>query len=104
MCTIALCELFAMTDDYQYRDAAQKAIDYCVKIQTPEGGWRYPPGVDSDMSVTGWFVVAVQGAGMAALAAPSPTLERVGRFLDSVARDEGSRYAYRPRDGATLTL
>jgi hypothetical protein len=104
MCTIALCELFGMTGDYQYRDAAQKAVDYCVKIQSPEGGWRYEPGVDSDMSVTGWFVMALQSARMAGLEVPSPTLDRVSGFLDEVARDGGSRYAYRARDGATLTL
>ena len=104
MCTIALCELFGMTGDYQYRDAAQKAIDYCVKIQSPEGGWRYEPGIDSDMSVTGWFVMALQSARMAGLEVPSPTLDRVSGFLDEVARDGGSRYAYRVRDGATLTL
>ena len=104
MCTIALCELFGMTGDYQYRDAAQKAVDYCVKIQSPEGGWRYEPGIDSDMSVTGWFVMALQSARMAGLEVPSPTLDRVSEFLDSVARDGGSRYAYRVRDGATLTL
>jgi hypothetical protein len=104
MCTIALCELFGMTDDYQYRDAAQKAIDYCVKIQSDEGGWRYEPGIDSDMSVTGWFVMALQSARMAGLDVPSPTLQRVSEFLDKVARDDGSRYAYRVRDGATLTL
>ena len=43
-CTIALCELYAMTGDARYFDAAQKAVDYCVKIQSPEGGWRYEPG------------------------------------------------------------
>jgi hypothetical protein len=104
MCTIALCELFGMTGDYQYRDAAQKAVDYCVKIQASEGGWRYEPGVDSDMSVTGWFVMALQSARMAGLEVPSPTLDRISGFLDEVARDGGSRYAYRTRDGATLTL
>ncbi len=56
------------------------------------------------MSVTGWFVMAMQSARMAGLEVPSPTLERIGEFLDAVARDDGSRYAYRIRDGATLTL
>ncbi len=104
ICTIALCELFGMTGDYQYRDAAQKAIDYCVKIQTNEGGWRYEPGTDSDLSVTGWFAMAMQSARMAGLEVKSPVFEGITKFLDSVARDDGSKYAYRVRDGATLAL
>ena len=31
-------------DESNTHDAAQKAVDYCVKIQAPEGGWRYQPG------------------------------------------------------------
>jgi hypothetical protein len=109
-CTIALCELFAMTGDAKYHDAAQKAVDYCVAIQSSQGGWRYEPGQDSDMSVTGWFVMALQSARMAGIEVPSPVFEKVEKFMDSVQwGDEqgyhvGSRYAYRPRDGATLTL
>jgi hypothetical protein len=104
ICTIALCELFGMTDDYQYKEAAQKAVDYCMKIQAPEGGWRYEPGIDSDMSVTGWFVMALQSAKMAGLEVKSPVFGHIEEFLDSVSREGGSQYAYRVRDGATLSL
>jgi hypothetical protein len=104
MCTIALCELFGMTRDEDYHEPAQRAVDYCVKIQSPEGGWRYDPGVDADMSVTGWFSMALQSARMAGLEVPSPTFERLSKFLDSVQRDDGSRYAYQLQAGATLTL
>jgi len=103
-CTIALCELYAMTGDEQYYEAAQRAVDYCVRIQTPEGGWRYNPGADSDMSVTGWFVMALQSARMAGIEVPSPVFEKIEAFLNSVERDEGARYAYQPRHGATLAL
>ncbi|HEY4234619.1 MAG TPA: prenyltransferase/squalene oxidase repeat-containing protein [Lacipirellulaceae bacterium] len=104
ICTIALCELFGMTDDYQYKEAAQKAVDYCMSIQAPEGGWRYEPMVDSDMSVTGWFVMALQSAKMAGLEVKSPVFGHIEEFLDSVSRENGSHYAYRARDGATLSL
>ena len=43
-CAIALCELYGMTHDSKLRDPAQRAIDYLVKIQAAEGGWRYFPG------------------------------------------------------------
>jgi hypothetical protein len=109
-CTIALCELYGMTGQAHYYQAAQKAVDYCVAIQSPQGGWRYAPGEDSDTSVTGWFVMALQSARMAGIEVPSPVFERIEVFLDSVQRgneagyDVGSRYAYRPTDGATKTL
>ena len=93
LCTIAICELYGMTRDETYLEPAQKAVDYCVKIQSPEGGWRYQPGVDSDLSVTGWFAMAMQSARMAGIEVPSPVFDRIGKFLDSVARDEGARYA-----------
>ncbi len=103
-CTIALCELYAMTGDAAYYDAAQKAVDYCVRIQSPEGGWRYDPGTDSDMSVTGWFVMALQSARMGGIEVPSPVFDKITKFLDSVARDEGARYGYQVQAGATLPL
>jgi hypothetical protein len=106
-CTIALCELYAMTGDAQYYEPAQKAIDYLVRVQSPAGGWRYQPDPvngESDMSVTGWVVMALQSARMAGIEVPSPVFERVGKFLDSVAREGGSHYAYQSTDGATLTL
>jgi hypothetical protein len=103
-CTIAICELYGMTKDQTYREPAQRAVDYCVRIQAPQGGWRYEPSVDSDMSVTGWFVMALQSARMAGLEVPSPTIDRINEFLDSVAREDGSRYAYQIRNGATLSL
>jgi hypothetical protein len=104
LCTIALCELYVMTRDEKYHDAAQRAVDYCVKIQAPEGGWRYRPGLDSDLSVTGWFSMALQSARIAGIEVPSSTFANISKFLDSVAREEGARYAYHAKDGATLPI
>jgi hypothetical protein len=109
-CTIVLCELYAMTGEAQYFEAAQKAVDYCVRVQSPQGGWRYNPGDDSDMSVTGWMVMALQSARMGGIEVPSPVFEKIEEFLESVQRgddagyDVGSRYSYQPRHGATLAL
>jgi hypothetical protein len=67
-------------------------------------------GEPGDMSVTGWFVMALQSARMAGLEVPSPVFDKIGEFLDLVARgddegyDVGSRYAYRVRDPATLSM
>ncbi len=104
ICTIALCELYGMTENSRYREPAQRAIDYCVKVQAPEGGWRYFPGNGSDTSVTGWFMMALQSARMAGLEVPSETLTRIGRFLDGVEREGGRLYAYQEQDIATRSM
>ncbi len=92
---IALCELYGMTQDSFYRGPAVRAIEYAVSVQDKKlGGWRYIPGQDSDTSVTGWFVMALQSARMAGLKVPKETLERVTSYLDLAQLDGGRRYGY----------
>ena len=92
--TIALCELYGMTHDSSFRAPAERAIRFCVKSQDAAGGWRYTPGNDSDLSVTGWFVMALQNALMAGLEVPSSTLQNVNKFLDAMQDSSGSQYHY----------
>ena len=102
--TIAICELYGMTGDTQYREPAQRAIDYCVRVQAPAGGWRYFPGKESDLSVTGWFVMALQSARMAGLTVPSLTFTYVRDYLSTVSRKSGSRYVYQPGKATTRSM
>jgi hypothetical protein len=100
---IVLCEAFLMTGDEQLRIPAQKAIDYIVLAQYPDGGWRYYPKrsrrwMQGDLSVTGWQLMALQSALAANLSVPEETLELAGQFLDRVQRDDGATYAYLPND------
>ena len=100
--TIALCELYGMTNDSIYRLPAERAIAYCVASQDPKlGGWRYQPREDSDTSVTGWFVMALQSARMAGLKVPEETLAGVTRYLDLAQLDGGRRYGYWKESGPT---
>jgi hypothetical protein len=92
--TIALCEAFGMTKDPRFADPAARAVAYAVAAQGPNGGWRYEPGKVGDMSVTGWYMMALKSAEMAGLAVPPATFERIGDFLDTVADDRGVRYGY----------
>ena len=93
--TIALCELYGMTGDPELREPAERAVAYAIDAQGPSGGWRYEPRREGDMSVTGWYVMALESAMMAGLEVPPDALERVGEFLDLVAVDDGRRYGYR---------
>lgn len=93
-CTIAVCEILTMTKDQRFREAAERAVQYCLKSQSSEGGWRYSPNADSDLSVTGWIVMALQSARMAGIDVPADNLHQVERFLDRIAQADGSRYPY----------
>jgi hypothetical protein len=97
-CTIALCELYAMTRDESLREPAERAVAYCLQAQAPLGGWRYTPGQGSDLSVTGWFVMALKSAQMAGLEVPSDAFGRVDEFLGRVAHQDGARYSYLPNE------
>jgi len=102
--TIAICELYGMTRDAKYKAPAQKALDYCFRIQSPAGGWRYAPNGESDTSVTGWFVMALQSGLMAGLNVPSEKLANISKYLDMATTDGGSQYGYRPGYGEKISM
>ncbi len=94
-CTIAVCELYGMTKDKAFRGPAERAVAYAVDSQdVTNGGWRYIPRNDSDTSVTGWFMMALQSARMAGLEVPEKTLQGISRYLDSASVEDGRRYGY----------
>jgi hypothetical protein len=105
--TIALCELYGMTRDAELAEPAERALAYCLAAQGPNGGWRYEPGKDGDMSVTGWYMMALKSAEMAGMAVPPEAFERIEGFLDLVATQDGRRYGYRRenllRDASPVT-
>ena len=103
--TIALCELYGMTKDSWLRGYAQLAVDYAIKAQASNGGWRYRPNEPGDTSVTGWYVMALQSAAGAGLDVPKEKLSLVESYLDSVSVYGGAGYTYQPgRTDATPTM
>lgn len=95
--TIALCELYGMTQDSWLRDPAQRALNFAQEAQAPQGGWRYQPRQDSDTSVTGWFVMALESGRAAGLEVSESKLREVSYFLDSVQHYDGAAYSYQPQ-------
>jgi hypothetical protein len=91
---IVLCEAYKMTGDEQFRAAAQKSIDFIVAAQHPRGGWRYKPGEEGDLSVTGWQLMALQSAKAAHLDVPPQAMDRAAAYLDEVSSNGGARYGY----------
>jgi hypothetical protein len=94
--TMALCEAVGMTGDPLLRPAAEKAIGCIVASQQAErGGWRYQPRADSDLSVSGWMLVALRSGTLAGLTVPAETYVGVRRLLDESANpDKLGHYLY----------
>ncbi len=72
-----------MTGDQELRGPAQHAIRFIVSSQEPtRGGWRYSPGQMSDLSVSGWQLMALRSGQLAGLEVPTETIEATQRLLD----------------------
>lgn len=92
--TITVCEAYGMTGDSALKIPASKALKYAEWAQSRQKGWRYSPREDSDMSVTGWYLMALMTGKMAGLEPSDKVIHSVGDYLESVAHEYGSRYAY----------
>ncbi|MCH5372969.1 MAG: hypothetical protein JJ992_03255, partial [Planctomycetes bacterium] len=102
--TIAICELYGMTKDSWLRDRAQLAIDFAMEAQSEQGGWRYEPKFDSDTSVTGWYVMALESGRAAGLDVDVSVLLKVNDYLDTAASYDGAGYGYQARTDPTPAM
>ncbi len=103
---IALCEAYALTHDSLLRGPAQRAIDFIVNAQGPDGGWRYRPKESiGDTSVVGWQLMALRSAQMADLQVPDNTFAKAMLFLNA-AQTEKKRglFSYMPGGDPTPTM
>lgn len=93
--SLALIEAYGVTKDPELRTRALATIDFIVEAQHEGGGWRYKPGDEGDLSVTGWFVMALASAEMSGLPVPEKTRQGVVKFLDYISGGEhGGAYGY----------
>ncbi|MCY2962241.1 MAG: hypothetical protein NT069_01080 [Planctomycetota bacterium] len=81
MATIALGEAYGMTRDPELREPLVRALRFIVRMQYPDGSWRYsdwrnqesPTG---DMSLFGWQLMALKSAQTARIRLPDQELEK----------------------------
>ena len=103
---LMLAEVIGMTPDLtlakQARDALGKAVKVILSAQNVEkspenaGGWRYQPNsVDSDLSVSGWQLMALRAAKSAGCAVPSENIDRAVAYVKHCAV-AGGGFAYQP--------
>lgn len=93
--SLALIEAYGVTKDPELRPRALATIDFIADAQHEGGGWRYKPGDPGDLSVTGWFVMALASAEMSGLPVPEKTRNGVVKFLDYMSGGpNGGFYGY----------
>jgi hypothetical protein len=87
--TLFLAEIYGMTHRDDVRARLQKAVDFVVKSQNAEGGWRYEPySPESDMSIVVCQVIALRSARNIGIRVPRATVDRAARYVvDSAVTD-----------------
>jgi hypothetical protein len=108
--TLMLAEVAGMTSPRlaaEVREGLQKAVDLILQAQRPgggeAGGWRYSlQGWDSDISVTGWQVMALRAAKNLGCDVPAESIARAVEFIHRCRDPYTGGYRYRP--GAQLTV
>jgi hypothetical protein len=100
--TLALAEGYAMTQSPVARDPLERALTAIIRGQSaakanPQhvGGWRYRPSSDdSDVSITGWMIMALTSAKAAGLNVPPGVYDKAAQFLWNMydVKDPGFGY------------
>jgi hypothetical protein len=108
--TLMLAEIAGMTADAELSARAQAALVRAVKLilaaqAVPKnddhaGGWRYQPSSnDSDISVTGWQLMALRAAKAAGCEVPPFSIDRAVAYLKRCAVKQGGGFSYQPGGG-----
>lgn len=94
--TLFLAEIYGMTHRDDVRVKLQKAVDFIVKGQNDEGGWRYVPlARESDMSIVVCQVLALRAARNIGIRVPKSTIDRAIEYVVDSAVTGESRQSYR---------
>ncbi len=114
ICSLMLgevCGMFGSADSALVRRALEKAIRLILDAQAVEkfdrhqGGWRYQiDSRDSDLSVTGWQVLALRAAKDIGADVPVEAIDRAVNYVRMCADKKQHGFAYQPGNSPTPTL
>jgi hypothetical protein len=100
ICSVMLCEAYGMLDERRQalaRTAISRSVRAILQSQniakSPEqqGGWRYElDSADSDLSVTGWQIMALRGAANAGANIPPGAISAGISYIKRRANRDGS--------------
>jgi peptidoglycan hydrolase-like protein with peptidoglycan-binding domain len=111
ICTLMLAEVVGMTDGKladEVRRHLEKAVAVILRAQrtsgAERGGWRYQVAHvnGSDMSVTGWQVMALRAAKNVGCDVPPEVIDQAVAFIKRCWDPGSGGFLYMPRGGATV--
>lgn len=111
ICTIMLAEVVGMTQGklaQEIRDRLEKAVEIILKAQrqnrsSHRGGWRYRvSGTDSDISVTGWQIMALRAAKNVGCDVPPERIDLAVAYLKRCQDRRTGGFRYSPYGGVTV--
>lgn len=112
ICTLMLAEVAGMVDEplaSRVRASLASAVKLILqaqavpKTQTHLGGWRYGPSSnDSDLSATGWQLLALRAAKDVGCDVPVASIDAAVNYVKRCAGRNGG-FSYQPGDGVTPT-
>jgi len=109
ICTLMLAEVAGMTSakvGSEVREKLQKAVQVILLAQRARGneggGWRYEVrGFDSDLSVSGWQIMALRAAKDLGCDVPQENIERAIGFIQRCRDPITGGFRYRPGNRVT---
>ena len=114
ICTLMLAEVCGMVDEPQAaasRKALEKAIALILASQNVTkdahnaGGWRYAPNSrDSDLSVTGWQLLALRAAKNIGCDVPAENIDAAVAYVRRCGQGNTGGFGYQPGSGPSTVL
>lgn len=111
ICTQMLAEVVGMTDGKladEVRKSLEKAVAIVLKAQrtsgNDKGGWRYRvlPVDGSDISVTGWQMMALRAAKNVGCDVPPEAIDRAVEYVKRCQDGNSGGFRYTPYGGVTV--
>ncbi|MFT7485505.1 MAG: squalene cyclase [Candidatus Paceibacteria bacterium] len=104
--TLCLAEVYGTTRREDVRRKLQKAVDFIVKSQNREGGWRYEPyAIESDMSIVVCQVLALRAARNIGIRVPKETVDSAARYVvDSAVTGTANRSQFGRFGGSSMEV
>jgi hypothetical protein len=108
ICTLMLAEVAGMTDGElakQVKRGLEKAVAVILKAQRTNsqhrGGWRYStdPDSDSDISVTGWQLMALRAAKNVGCDVPPEAINKAIKYIKNCFVPGTGGFSYMARSG-----